>query len=83
NNDGGVRSQESGVNPPLTPPRRGRLKLEEGRRRTGVEGESFFITLLSGHDIIALQELVRTFFNPKTLLQLAIPCSLFPIQIAF
>ncbi|WP_287517663.1 hypothetical protein [Okeania sp. SIO2C2] len=24
---------------------------EVGRRRIGVEGESFFITLLSGHDI--------------------------------
>ncbi len=27
-------------------------------------------------NFIALQELVRTFFNPKTLLQFTIPCSL-------
>ncbi|NET28098.1 hypothetical protein [Okeania sp. SIO1I7] len=37
-------TESSGVNPPLTPPRRGRTESggkREGRRRTGVEGESF------------------------------------------
>ncbi|NEO57952.1 MAG: hypothetical protein F6K54_35800 [Okeania sp. SIO3B5] len=38
--ESGVRSQESGG------------KKEEGRGRIGEEGESFFITLLSGRDII-------------------------------
>ncbi|WP_293090292.1 hypothetical protein, partial [Okeania sp. SIO3B5] len=62
-------SQESGVSP-----QEGRLKLEEGRRRTGVEGESFFITLLSGHDItqrhyIAMSAQVFTMSSSKCSLE--------------
>ncbi|NEP42772.1 MAG: hypothetical protein F6K25_10605 [Okeania sp. SIO2G4] len=43
-----------GVNPPLTPPRRGRTESGEKKEEERVvEGESFLFALLSGHDIIS------------------------------
>ncbi|NET42829.1 hypothetical protein [Okeania sp. SIO2B3] len=51
--ESGVRSQESGVNPPLAPPRRGRKKKKE-KVFWLRSAEQSSMALCSGYDIIPL-----------------------------